>query len=147
MSLQISRRYESIETLLQDYICCWIPAFSEGINSKFRLQTKVMKSTSLEILMAKPLFLILFCLSIVQGGAQNNNRVDFNGGWKFKLDSSQTYSEPDVNDADWRLLNLPHDWSIEGSFNKDNPATPDGGALPGGLGWYRKTFTLPLADK
>ncbi len=42
--------------------------------------------------------------------------------------------------------NLPHDWSIEGEFNKDNPAGVGGGALPGGIGWYRKTFTLPDAD-
>ena len=43
-------------------------------------------------------------------------------------------------------LNVPHDWSIEGAFSKDNPATPGGGALPGGIGWYRKTFTLPAGD-
>ena len=52
-----------------------------------------------------------------------------------------------LNDANWRLLNLPHDWSIEGKFSKDNPASPEGGALPGGIGWYRKTFTVPTASK
>ena len=40
-------------------------------------------------------------------------------------------------------LNLPHDWSIEGEFSEKNPAGFGGGALPGGIGWYRKTFTLP----
>jgi len=54
---------------------------------------------------------------------------------------------PDYNDSKWRQLNLPHDWSIEGSFSKDNPAGVSGGALPGGIGWYRKTFTLPVSDK
>ena len=53
-------------------------------------------------------------------------------------------SRPDYNDADWRKLNLPHDWAIEGEFSKDNPSGTGGGALPGGIGWYRKTFT---ADK
>src|SRR6185437_3762802 len=43
--------------------------------------------------------------------------------------------------------NLPHDWSIEGKFSKDNPASPEGGALPGGIGWYRKTFTVPASAK
>src|SRR5690606_7887869 len=36
-----------------------------------------------------------------------------------------------------------HDWSIEGEFSEDNPAKPEGGALPTGMGWYRKTFTVP----
>jgi len=53
----------------------------------------------------------------------------------------------DVKDGTWRVLNLPHDWSIEGKFSKDNPASPEGGALPGGIGWYRKTFTVPAASK
>jgi beta-galactosidase len=45
------------------------------------------------------------------------------------------------------VLDLPHDWSIEGKFSKDHPATPGGGALPGGLGWYRKTFAMPESEK
>ncbi len=44
-------------------------------------------------------------------------------------------------------LDLPHDWSIEGEFSKDNPATPGGGALPGGIGWYRKAFNIPESSK
>ncbi|MEO6849022.1 MAG: beta-galactosidase GalB, partial [Mucilaginibacter sp.] len=50
-------------------------------------------------------------------------------------------------DGGWRVLDLPHDWSIEGAFSKDNPASPEGGALPGGIGWYRKTFTLPAGSE
>jgi beta-galactosidase len=41
---------------------------------------------------------------------------------------------------------LPHDWSIEADFSKANPATNQGGALPGGIGWYRKTFVLPNSE-
>jgi beta-galactosidase len=92
------------------------------------------------------LLLFLFCVSL-QINAQHTTRKSFNEGWKFKLDSIQTYSNTGYNDDSWRRLNLPHDWSIEGSFSKDHPATPGGGALPGGIGWYRKTFTLPLSDK
>jgi len=40
-----------------------------------------------------------------------------------------------------------HDWSIEADFSLDNPATPGGGALPGGMGWYRKHFKLSESDK
>ena len=71
----------------------------------------------------------------------------FTQNWKFALSDNPDFSKKDFNDANWRNLNLPHDWSIEGAFDKDNPATPSGGALPGGIGWYRKTFTVPAAQK
>lgn len=68
---------------------------------------------------------------------------DFTGDWKFTLsDNIANYSSTDIDDSGWRSLNLPHDWSIEFDFSKDNAATPGGGALPGGIGWYRKTFTV-----
>ncbi len=89
---------------------------------------------------------ILF-LSSLTLFAQHQSRVSFNQGWKFKLDSSQSYSDANVNDASWRTLNLPHDWSIEGKFDPSNPAGTGGGALPGGIGWYRKTFTIPTSQK
>jgi beta-galactosidase len=79
--------------------------------------------------------------------AQHKTRVSFNQGWKFKLDSALSYSDPSADDALWRTLNLPHDWSIEGKFDKNAPSGTGGGALPGGIGWYRKTFTLPSAQK
>jgi len=44
-------------------------------------------------------------------------------------------------------LNLPHDWSIEGEFSETAPAGTGGGALPGGTGWYRKSFTIPTTSK
>ncbi|HEY8689961.1 MAG TPA: sugar-binding domain-containing protein [Chitinophagaceae bacterium] len=92
--------------------------------------------------------IILTCIFLsVQLKAQHISRIDFDKDWKFKLDSEHTYSEPAFADEAWRTLNLPHDWSIEGTFSKDNPATEGGGALPGGIGWYRKTFTIPETDK
>ncbi|HEY6975368.1 MAG TPA: beta-galactosidase GalB, partial [Chitinophagaceae bacterium] len=48
---------------------------------------------------------------------------------------------------DWRNLKLPHDWSIELPFDKNSPTGTGGGALRGGTGWYRKTFTLPGETK
>lgn len=71
---------------------------------------------------------------------------DFNAGWRFYLGDLPNGYEPALDDALWKVLDLPHDWSIEGEFSKENPATPGGGALPGGIGWYRKTFTLPPSD-
>jgi len=71
---------------------------------------------------------------------------DFNQDWKFILNDSPSYSTTEYDDSQWRSLNLPHDWSIEGEFSKDNPSGVNGGALPGGVGWYRKTFSLPESD-
>ena len=50
---------------------------------------------------------------------------------------------PSFADATWRTVDLPHDWSIEGRPDKDNPAGAGGGFFPGGVGWYRKTFRAP----
>jgi len=67
--------------------------------------------------------------------------------WKFHLGDILHGEDPQLDDRSWRILDLPHDWSIEGEFRADHPATPGGGALPGGIGWYRKTFFLPEADR
>jgi beta-galactosidase len=68
--------------------------------------------------------------------------VSFNDGWQFFLGDDSLACQPNFDDSSWRTLNLPHDWSIEGGFSKDNPATIAGGALPTGIGWYRKSFVL-----
>jgi beta-galactosidase len=96
--------------------------------------------------------LFLFCLMIliftfITFSAEPRNIENFGKGWKFNLGDVANGQEPKLDDSQWRVLDLPHDWSVEGSFSKDNPASPGGGALPGGIGWYRKTFTLPLNEK
>ena len=90
-------------------------------------------------------FTLFICIVTAQQKART--KINFNNNWKFKLDSTQQYKEQNINDANWRRLNLPHDWSIEGTFSKDNAATPGGGALPGGIGWYRKAFTIAATEK
>ena len=67
--------------------------------------------------------------------------------WKFNLGDIPNARDTSFNDASWRSLNLPHDWAIEGEFSEMNPATAGGGALPGGIGWYRKTFSLDVSKK
>jgi beta-galactosidase len=100
--------------------------------------------------MQKVGFTFLFVLAFYTIHAQEHSRSLFNEGWRFYLTDSTNkiddYKNVNYNDAGWRQLNLPHDWSIEGEFKKENPATPEGGALPGGIGWYRKTFTLSRAQ-
>jgi beta-galactosidase len=72
---------------------------------------------------------------------------EFNKDWKFNLGDNETAKSYVFDDSQWRTLRLPHDWSIEGEFSEKNPAGVGGGALPGGIGWYRKTFKLPAGDK
>lgn len=87
------------------------------------------------------LFLIsILPLSIASAHAQHKERVLFTSGWQFFLDSSGKQESPPADLTPWRNIKLPHDWSIEGDFSDKHPATPGGGALPGGIGWYRKEF-------
>lgn len=52
---------------------------------------------------------------------------------------------PEFDDHEWRVLDLPHDWAIEG---KPNPSgNVDQGFLPRGTGWYRKPFVLPAESE
>ena len=69
-------------------------------------------------------------------------RDNFDAGWRFVLGDSAQMASLTYNDSHWRLLNLPHDWAIEGDFLASNPSGAGGGALPGGVGWYRKHFKL-----
>lgn len=86
---------------------------------------------------------LLFCLTILACSNKEPRTVsNFNEGWKFHLGDLADASLPQFNDDDWRQLNLPHDWSIEGEFSEEHPAGSNGGALPGGIGWYRKQFTI-----
>lgn len=92
-------------------------------------------------------------LFLVLGGCTSaervtdNRRQDFTADWTFHLGDDSAASRPDYDDTAWRILHLPHDWAIEGEFSKDNPSGTGGGALPGGIGWYRKTFTVDKADE
>ena len=70
----------------------------------------------------------------------------FDRDWRFHLGDVPGAEQPAFDDSKWRRLEIPHDWSIEGAFSEQNPAGVAGGALPGGVGWYRKTFTVPAAD-
>ena len=70
----------------------------------------------------------------------------FDRAWRFHLGDVPGAQEGTFDDSGWRTLNLPHDWSIEGEFSDTNPAGAGGGALPGGVGWYRKTFSVADRD-
>ena len=71
----------------------------------------------------------------------------FDSNWKFCLGDPPAVSTVDFDDKNWRNLDLPHDWSIEGTPDKDNPMGTDGGYFPSGIGWYRKSITVPASWK
>lgn len=87
-------------------------------------------------------FFILACAIGCMLTAQARERQNFDNGWRFVLADSAQMSKTDYHDTHWRALTLPHDWAVEGDFLCSNPSGAGGGALPGGIGWYRKTFNL-----
>ena len=96
---------------------------------------------------SRAVVLCLFVVSICVANPRPGKTTSFNEAWRFQLGDISNGQNTDFDDSRWRQLNLPHDWSIEGQFSEKAPAGTGGGALPGGVGWYRKTFTIPAAAK
>ena len=69
--------------------------------------------------------------------------LNFNDNWHFYLGETPDFQAPGYKDSGWRVLDVPHDWSVEGQFAEDNPSGVSGGYLPTGIGCYRKHFVLP----
>ncbi len=109
---------------------------------------KPMFLTSIRLMSYSLLIFLMLSLLFCSASPTKVRKTElFTKGWLFHRGDVPNGQEPGLDDTSWRKLNLPHDWSIEGEFSPDHPATPGGGALPGGIGWYRKTFTLPLTEK
>ncbi|MDP4180027.1 MAG: glycoside hydrolase family 2 TIM barrel-domain containing protein [Bacillota bacterium] len=68
---------------------------------------------------------------------------NFDDGWKFNKGDASNGQSTSFNDGSWSNVTLPHDWSIFNSFNQYSASGSGGGYLDGGIGWYRKTFTVP----
>ncbi len=92
----------------------------------------------------------LFCFTLfmatsllAQKGIRLKENFDFD--WKFSLSDNPQYAKKSYTDATWKDVQLPHDWSITLPF--DPNVTGSVGHLPGGIGWYRKTFKLPATYK
>ncbi len=67
--------------------------------------------------------------------------TNFDAGWKFIQADIKGAQAEKFNDASWRQLNLPHDWSIEGENRQEN-SSGSVGYFPMGTGWYRKSFNV-----
>lgn len=94
-------------------------------------------------------------LTILQIQAQDNDKRAnlFDAGWKFNRGGAQGAENPLFDDSQWRVVDLPHDWSIEDLPGTDSPfsinaiSQVNGGFTTGGTGWYRKKFTIPADMK
>ena len=93
------------------------------------------------------MLLFIFFSTSAQTSLKRNNLFDFN--WRFHRGGALGAELPSFDDSQWRVLDLPHDWSIEdlpsttSPFNIDAISQVNGGFTTGGTGWYRKTFTVP----
>ena len=73
-------------------------------------------------------------------------KIAVNDNWLFSLEADSMASRSDHNDKSWLQVTLPHDWSIQHRFDRNTVSGNDGGYLPAGCGWYRKTFDFSDKD-
>jgi beta-galactosidase len=108
--------------------------------------------------LSSSVFLCLTSCSNQSGTVANDRTKSFDEGWHFLKDSLPGAEYPNLNDSNWRVLDVPHDWSIEdlpgqngediiGPFDKSAVDRMSSGYLVGGTGWYRKNFTIKEEDK
>lgn len=78
--------------------------------------------------------------------AEGQRRSRFDLGWRFQKGDVTGAERAGLDDGTWRLVDLPHDWAIEGPF--DPKISPHQGSLPYfGVAWYRKRFTVPVSAR
>lgn len=114
---------------------------------------------SLILLFRVPALIFLFFISCGQNEIVPAGRItSFDENWRFVKDTLSGAEMPDYNDSDWRKISLPHDWSIEelpgqdgeniiGPFDKSAIDKGSSGYLVGGIGWYRKNFSIRKEDR
>src|ERR1017187_2618424 len=75
-----------------------------------------------------------------------DRRIRLTEDWRFFKGEAAGAEQAAFSDAAWRALDLPHDWAIEGPF--DRKFNPHDGGLPFfGVAWYRKHFTVPAGAR
>ncbi len=78
---------------------------------------------------------------LAQSAASPRLRQTFDFDWRFHLGDVPAASAEKFSDSDWREVDVPHDFGREGGFSSNNASCT--AFLPGGIGWYRKTFVTP----
>jgi beta-galactosidase len=89
--------------------------------------------------------LLVSIVLVIAAATSARTNLDFDFDWRFSKGNFATAMMPEFDDSAWSIVNLPHDWSIEGSFGAEYSS--GNGYAPGGVGWYRKHFRLDAANK
>ncbi|HPF50659.1 MAG TPA: glycoside hydrolase family 2 TIM barrel-domain containing protein [Draconibacterium sp.] len=103
-------------------------------------------------------FFVLLFTSCTTQNQQVNRDSNFNDNWKFIRADVENAQTPAFDDSSWRILDLPHDYSIEdlpekegvkqiGPFSEESAGRSSTGHVVGGTAWYRKHFTLDNTDE
>jgi beta-galactosidase len=87
------------------------------------------------------IFIVISEFAHAQEKARKVYSMDPN--WSFFLGDAEEAYKTNFNDKGWEKLNVPHDWSIELPIDENAPSKGSGGFAVTGIGWYRKTFTMP----
>jgi beta-galactosidase len=81
---------------------------------------------------------VLSQIETIRLSSDTRSDLDFDSGWRFSQGDFPSAPVPAFQDTKWRIVNLPHDWSIEGPFGPEYAS--GNGYAAGGVGWYRKHF-------
>jgi beta-galactosidase/beta-glucuronidase len=95
----------------------------------------------------KVLTIIALCFFFlpIESSSQDSRGILFNNDWKFYKGDVANGEKASLKEDDWRQVQVPHDWSIEGPFSEEWASGT--GYLPGGIGWYRKPFEISPDQK
>ena len=90
----------------------------------------------------RKILLALTILASLRTGAREVQNID--NDWQFLL--GEIALEQLAVSTGWRQVNVPHDWSIEGEFDRSNPTGQGGAYLPAGIGWYRRSIKTDIGS-
>jgi beta-galactosidase len=136
------------------------------INLKFMILMRQVLRTYIAKNVAYPFFFFSFCFFTITAYCQTSAKgianknfqfpdsssnprqvIPFDDNWRFWLGDNQAAKDVSFDDSHWRVLNLPHDWSIEGPVNPPPGGDKNTGYFTHGIGWYRKNFFTPDTAK
>ena len=107
----------------------------------------MIKNLSAGLRFLLPVFSLFVLLTAGHADSGVSRQIlNFDTGWHFFKGDAPGAESPNFNDSGWSMVDVPHDWSIEGPYDEKAPSGSGGGYLPTGISWYRKTFTLPAAS-
>lgn len=95
----------------------------------------------------RKILLAALLLVFTSAVGQSRRVTNMDAGWRFHQGDVMGAEAATYDDMDWRKLDVPHDWSIEGDNLRENPGGGSIGFFPTGMGWYRKTFDVKAFDK